>query len=127
MPISNFCSMARSARWYKSSPEDLYQDPLLILVPGLFIITFALIAMRFFPLLMRLFDLVARRVKWLPGYLALRQLGRQSHAYINPLLLVIVSLALGVYTLSMAASMDRWLEDRVYHQVGADLDLYSLY
>ena len=102
-------------------PEDLYQDPLLILVPGLFIITFALIAMRFFPLLMRILDLVARWAKWLPGYLALRQLGRQSHAYINPLLLVIVSLALGVYTLSMAASMDRWLADRVYHQVGTDL------
>lgn len=102
-------------------PEDLYQDPLLILVPGLFIITFALIAMRIFPLLMRLLDLLARWAKWVPGYLALRQLGRQSHAYINPLLLVIVSLALGVYTLSMAASMDRWLEDRVYHQVGADL------
>ncbi|MEZ4635093.1 MAG: hypothetical protein R2856_08995 [Caldilineaceae bacterium] len=31
-------------------------------------------------------------------------LGRQSH-YINPLLLVIVSLALGVYTFSMAASL----------------------
>jgi putative ABC transport system permease protein len=105
----------------ETSPEDIYQDPLLILVPGLFIITFALIAMRFFPLLMRSLDLVARWAKWLPGYLALRQLGRQSHAYINPLLLVIVSLALGVYTLSMAASMDRWLEDRVFHQVGADL------
>lgn len=105
----------------ENRPEDLYQDPLLILVPGLFIITFALIAMRFFPLLMRILDLVARWAKWLPGYLALRQLGRQSHAYINPLLLVIVSLALGVYTLSMAASMDRWLVDRVHHQVGADL------
>lgn len=105
----------------ESSPEDLYQDPLLILVPGLFIITFALIAMRFFPLLMRLLDLAARLIRWLPGYLALRQLGRQSHAYINPLLLVIVSLALGVYTLSMAASMDRWLSDRVYHKVGTDL------
>jgi putative ABC transport system permease protein len=105
----------------ESSPEDLYQDPLLILVPGLFIITFALIGMRFFPLLMRLLDLAARWISWLPGYLALRQLGRQSHAYINPLLLVIVSLALGVYTLSMAASMDRWLADRVYHSVGTDL------
>lgn len=102
-------------------PEDLYQDPLLILVPGIFIITLALIAMRFFPLLMRLFDFLAGRVRWFPSYLALRQLGRQSHAYINPLLLVIVSLALGVYTLSMAASMDRWLEDRVYYSIGTDM------
>lgn len=101
-------------------PEDLYQDPLLILVPGLFIISLALLAMRLFPLLMRILDQVARWVGWMPGYLGLRQLGRQSHAYINPLLLVIVSLALGVYTLSMAASLDRWLGDRVFHAIGSD-------
>lgn len=102
-------------------PEDLYQDPLLVLVPGLFIICMALIAMRLFPLLMRLLDLLAAYQPWFPSYLALRQLGRQSHAYINPLLLVIVSLALGVYTLSLAASMDQWLADRVAYRVGADL------
>ena len=36
-------------------------------------------------------------------------------------LLVIVSLALGVYTLSMAASLDKWLVDRMYYRVGTDL------
>ena len=104
-------------------PQDLYQDPLLVLAPGLFIITMALVAMRFFPLLMRLLDLLSAHLPWFPSYLALRQLGRQSHAYINPLLLVIVSLALGVYTLSLAASMDQWLSDRVAYRVGADLTL----
>ncbi len=107
----------------KDRPEDLYQDPLLVLVPGLFIITSALLAMRLFPLIMRLLDLAAGRVGWFSPYLALRQLGRQSHTYINPLILVIVSLGLGVYTLSMAASMDHWLADRVAHRVGADLTL----
>ncbi len=102
-------------------PEDLYQDPLLVLVPGLLIITGALLAMRLFPLVMRLLDLAAGRMRWFSLYLALRQLGRQSHAYINPLILVVVSLGLGVYTLSMAASMDHWLADRIAHRVGADL------
>jgi putative ABC transport system permease protein len=102
-------------------PSDLYQDPLLILAPGILIIALALLAMRAFPLLMAGLDRLAHWTGWMPGYLALRQLGRQSHAYINPLLLVIVALALGVYTLSMAASMDRWLQDRVFHQIGADL------
>jgi putative ABC transport system permease protein len=105
----------------KDRAEDLYQDPLLILVPGLFIITLALLSMRIFPLFMRLLDWSAKFVPWFTGYLAFRQLGRQSHSYINPLLLVIVSLALGVYTLSMAGSMDQWLSDRVYYQVGAEL------
>src|SRR5690606_11219245 len=83
----------------RERPEDLYQDPLLVLVPGLFVVASALVMMRIFPLVMRLIDLAARHAPWLTVYLSFRQLGRQSHAYINPLLLVIVSLALGVYTL----------------------------
>lgn len=108
-------------------PEELYQDPLLIILPALFVIVTALLAMRLFPWLMRLLDLLAHRTPWLAGHLALRQLGRYSQNYINPLLLVIVSLALGVYTLSMASSLDQWLVDRIYYRVGADLsfDPYS--
>lgn len=104
-------------------PEDIFQDPLLVLVPALFIVSIGLVAMRPFPLLMRLLDLVARRTTWLPLHLALRQLSRQSHTYINPLLLVIVSLALGVYTFSMADSLDKWLEDRIFYSIGADVTL----
>ena len=105
----------------KDRPEDLYQDPLLILVPMLFIITFALLTLRIFPLIMRAIDIIASLVPWATPHLALRQLGRESQAYVNPLLLVIVSLALGVYTISMAASLDQWLIDRMYYRVGSDV------
>ena len=101
--------------------EDLYQDPLLIIVPALFVVVAALLAMRLFPWVMRLLDLLAARSPWLTSHLALRQLGRYSQNYINPMILVIVSLALGVYTLSMAASLDQWLTDRVHYRTGADL------
>jgi putative ABC transport system permease protein len=102
-------------------PEDLYQDPLLILVPGLFILAAALLALRVFPLVMRGIDRLAGVVPWITPHLTLRQLSRQSPGYINPLLLLIVSLALGVYTLSLAASLDQWLVDRMYYRVGTDL------
>jgi len=105
----------------ESRPEELYQDPLLVVVPALFVVVMAFLAMRLFPWAMRLLDWLANRTPWLTPHLALRQLGRYSQNYINPMLLVIVSLALGVYTLSMAASLDRWLVDRMYYQVGADL------
>lgn len=110
-------------RLVEDRPEDIFQDPLLVLVPALFIVSIGLIAMRPFPLLMRTLDLIARRTAWLPLHLALRQLSRQSHTYINPLLLVIVSLALGVYTFSMAASLDQWLQDRIFYSIGADVTL----
>ncbi len=105
----------------QDKPGDLYQDPLLVILPSLFIITASLVLMRLFPLLMRLLDSVAGLLPNFASYLALRQLSRQSTNYINPLLLVIISLALGVYTVSMAASMDQWLKDRVFYSVGADL------
>lgn len=103
------------------TPEDLYRDPLLILAPAIFIIVLALLSMRLFAVAMRLADHLARRLPSVSGYMALRQLSRRSHTYINPLLLVTVSLALGVYTLSMAASLNGWLYDRIYYQAGADL------
>ncbi|MEM7028608.1 MAG: FtsX-like permease family protein [Chloroflexota bacterium] len=102
-------------------PEDLFSDPLLILVPALFILSTSLIVMRIFPLLMRILDYAAAITPWPALYLTLRQLGRQGHSYINPLLLVIVSLALGVYTMSMAASLDQWLIDRIYYNSGTDI------
>ncbi|MEZ4707899.1 MAG: ABC transporter permease [Caldilineaceae bacterium] len=102
-------------------PEDLFRDPLLIVVPALFILSMSLLAMRVFAVTMRLLDWLSTVSPWLALHLALRQLGRHSHTYINPLLLVIVSLALGVYTLSMAASLDQWLVDRMYYRAGADL------
>lgn len=105
----------------EKNPEELYQDPLLIVVPGLFVIVFAFLSMRLFPILMRLLDWLAHRTPWLTLHLALRQLGRYSQNYITPMLLVIVALALGVYTISMAASLDQWLVDRMYYSVGADL------
>lgn len=105
----------------REHPEDLYQDPLLIIVPALFVVMAALLAMRLFPWVMRLLDWLAKPIPWLAPHLALRQLGRYSQNYINPLLLVIVALALGVYTLSMATSLDQWLLDRLYYRIGADL------
>ncbi|MBX3012061.1 MAG: ABC transporter permease [Caldilineaceae bacterium] len=105
----------------ENRPEELYQDPLLIVVPALFVVVMAFLAMRLFPWIMRLLDWLANRTPWLTPHLALRQLGRYSQNYINPMLLVIVSLALGVYTLSMAASLDKWLVDRMYYSVGTDL------
>jgi putative ABC transport system permease protein len=102
-------------------PEDVYRDPLLILVPALFILTAALMTLRVFPLVMRVIDRLAGWLPWTTPYLALRRLSRQSQGYINPLLLMIVSLGLGVYTLSMAASLDQWLVDRMYYRVGTDL------
>lgn len=102
-------------------PADLFRDPLLVLVPALFILTGSLLIMRLFPLIMRGLDWVAALLPWIAPHLALRQLGRQVQSYVNPLLLIMISLGLGIYTFSLAASLDQWLVDRMYYEAGADM------
>lgn len=114
------------ANLVSKSPDDLFRDPLLILVPALFIVTGSLVVMRLFAILMSLLDVVASLTPWITIHLALRQLSRQSQDYLQPLLLVIISLGMGVYTLSMAASLDQWLIDRTYYRGGADLSFTPL-
>lgn len=101
--------------------DDLLQDPLMILLPAMMVFCGALLAMRLFLLITRALDLLAHRMPLPTVHLALRQLSRYSHGYVNPLLLVIVSLGLGIYTFTLAASLDQWLIDRVYYSVGGDV------
>lgn len=105
----------------KERPEDIFQDPLLIIIPALMCVVGALLAMRLFPWLMRLLDWLAEKTPGVPIHLALRQLARYSQSYINPMLLVIISLTLGIYSHALAASLDQWLVDRISYQTGTDL------
>jgi putative ABC transport system permease protein len=106
--------------------SDPFQNPLLFLVPTLFIFALGLLFIRFFPLLI---SALAWLADWLPGtslILALRHLARSSRHYTGPLLLLILTLGLAAFTASMALTLDDHLVDRVYYQVGADLHLAEM-
>jgi putative ABC transport system permease protein len=103
------------------SSADIFRDPLLFLVPALFMLTVALLAARLFPFVMRLWDLAFSRYLGVVWCLTIRQLGRQGRQYVNSLLLIMVSLGVGVFMASMATSLDRWIEDRMIYPLGADV------
>jgi putative ABC transport system permease protein len=109
-----------------SLPTDLFSNPLLFLVPTLFCFSLALLFARVLPWLMRL---LAGLAALLPGttlLLTLRQLARSTAQYTGPLLLLSLTLSLAAFTASMAATLDGHLQDQVYYQVGADLNLAEL-
>lgn len=106
--------------------SDPFQNPLLFLVPTLFIFALGLLFIRLFPLLM---SALAWLAAWLPGapsVLALRHLARSSRHYTGPLLLLILTLGLAAFTASMALTLDDHLIDQVYYQVGSDLYLAEM-
>jgi putative ABC transport system permease protein len=115
--------VAESATAFQSSP----QDPLLFLAPALFALLLSLLLVRLFPLLMRLGDGLSALGRRPALYLAFRQLSRQSSQYASALLLVIAALGLGSFMASLAASMDHWLVDQVYYDVGADVFIKQMF
>jgi len=106
--------------------SDPFQNPLLFLVPTLFIFALGLLFIRLFPLVMTALAWLSGWLPATPPVLALRHLARSSQHYTGPLLLLILTLGLAAFTASMALTLDDHLLDQMYYQVGSDLHLAEM-
>jgi len=102
---------------------DLFSNPLLFLVPALFIFAWALILLRLLPHLMRALAQLSRRMRGAVPLLIFHDLSRQAGRVAGPLLLLVLTTALSTFSASVALTLDHHLQDRVYYQVGSDLRL----
>lgn len=102
---------------------DPFQNPLLFLLPSLFLLGSGLLALRLLPWLL---NLLARLSVRLPGttlLYVLRQYARSGRSYQGVLLLAICTVGLAAFIASEASSLDRTTHDSIYTSVGADLNL----
>jgi putative ABC transport system permease protein len=102
---------------------DPFENPLLFLLPTLFMLAGSLLAARLLPHLLAGLAWLAARLPWTTPVLALRQVSRSFAGYMGPLALMALTLSLSVFVASMAAASDRALEAGVYYSIGADLNL----
>ena len=103
-----------------------FSEPLLFIVPALFMFAASLVFMRLFPFLMSFLAWVVQRIGGVPAVLAIRHLARSATFYTGPLLLLILTLSLASYTASMAYTLDLHNTDSVYYRVGADMALVEM-
>lgn len=100
---------------------DAVPDPLLLLAPALFIVAVTLAFLRLLPVAIHVAEWVGR---WIAGpsvLLALRQLARQPGDYRGLILMLVMTLAIGVFSASAALTIDVNQADAVDYQVGSDL------
>ena len=110
----------------QASEGDPFRNPLLFLVPTLFVFALALLFIRVFPPLVSLLARVMGVLHFAPPLLALRQLARSWGFYTGPLLLIVLTMGLACFTACMARTLDVALTDQTYYEVGADLRLAEL-
>jgi len=102
---------------------DLFANPLLFLVPAMFIFAWALVLLRLLPRLMDGLARLSRRARSAVPLLIFHDLSRQAGHVAGPLLLLVLTTGLATFSASLALTLDIHLHDRVYYRVGADLRL----
>jgi putative ABC transport system permease protein len=105
------------------SQYDPLQNPLLLLIPALGILAVTLFVIRFLPMLMSGFAWLLSKTNSVGLLMAVRHLARTPRFYSSPLILLIVTLSLSIYTATLAQTLDQALYDQEYYQVGADMHL----
>lgn len=106
---------------------DPFSDPVRFLAPVLMLAALALVLVRFFPWVMRGLAVLAGRLPLgTSTLLALRSLARAPAVYLGPLLLLIFTMGLAVFSSSIALTLDRHLTDSLYFRNGADMRLVEM-
>lgn len=102
---------------------NLVLDPLLLLIPAVFILALGLFTLRLLPWIVRLLAWLASKLPGVSILMALRQLARQPSQYNALVLLLILTMALGTYSASAARTLGQNFFDRVAYSIGPDLAL----
>lgn len=104
---------------------DPFQNPLLLILPALTIFAVTLFFLRLLPWAMRGLSWLLAQSNSVGLLLAVRQLARTPSFYATPLILLILTVSLAVFTASLARTMDLQLFDQSYYAVGADVSVYD--
>ena len=98
-------------------------DPLLFITPVLWLLGFALLGVRALTPLMLAISWLSRHLEGLGLLLAVRRLARSTGSYRIPLLLLILTLSLAVFTASLAQTMAKQIAAEIQYRFGADMRL----
>lgn len=119
--IYGYFSIRRRDSLFAFGPEgQLFSDPLLLVAPILFIFAIALFFLRFFPNIISVIAFLGTRFYGVSVHLALRQIGRSPGQFTRLVFLLILTFAIGTFSASMAATVDRNISDRIFFKIGGD-------
>ena len=105
----------------RSESGGLVYDPLLLVTPIVLAAGVAFLALRAVPVLLRGMARMTSFTETVAPLLALRQVSRTPTRYAGLILLLTFTLALGLFTASVASTFDRNYSDQALYAAGADL------
>ena len=102
-------------------------NQLLLAMPGLALVSIAMIMLRLFPFLMSRASNLLSPIMPVGPVMALWQMAREPSHYARLALLLILTSGLGIFASSFAATLNKNSEQRVLHYTGGDFRLLSIF
>ena len=135
-----FLLLALLLMWQISQSQSVFVQNLIgesiianiiLLMPSFILLGAGIVLLRIFPLLIRGLSILLS-LKYISSFipswivLSLWHIGRSSNTYSRMSLLIILAAALGMFTSSFKATLDRSIEDTVSYRVGSEFRIDGL-
>lgn len=106
-----------------SNIDQAYDQPFVFLLPPLTIFAVTLFLLRILPIVLRLISWIIQLTNSVGLLIVTRQLERSPGTYYLPLILLVSTISLGIYTSSFARTIDRYLYEQQFYRVAADMSI----
>jgi putative ABC transport system permease protein len=107
--------------------NDLSIDPLLFVIPALFVLGAGLFVLRAYPWFIKLVFWAGRRW-WSPSlYSTLLQVGRSTTQYQFIMVFMIMTIATGLFSASAARTINQNAEDKISYKNGSDIVIQAVW
>lgn len=106
-----------------SNIDDAYNQPFVFLLPPLTIFAFTLFILRLLPFILKILSWLIQLTNSVGLLIVTRQLERSPGTYNLPLILLVSTISLGIYTASFARTIDRHLYEQQYYHNTADIEV----
>jgi putative ABC transport system permease protein len=105
--------------------NDPFRNPILFLIPSLGILSLSLFSLRLISPFITFLEVLISWTPWTSLIIASRQIARRPIDYHAPLLILILTISLFVYTASLATTFDQHLAAQEYYRIGADVQFFD--
>ncbi|MBS4195556.1 ABC transporter permease [Lederbergia citri] len=101
--------------------SDVMIDPELFFMPALFIIGLGLVALRIYPLILKLFYKIGEKFWPVSLYSTFLQVSRSTKQYQFLMLFLVMTIGMGVFSASAARTINTNLEEQLHYKNGSEV------
>ncbi|MBN2047615.1 MAG: ABC transporter permease [Anaerolineaceae bacterium] len=113
--------ISSNTEFFQNINQNSMMFSLLYLLPILLSIAVSLLFLRVLPMILAVISWVVGKTRNVDLLMAARALHRMPNAYQMPLMLLIITVSLAVFTTTLAGTFDRHLHDQTFYSIGSEL------